>query len=87
MTEKTKYKAGDFFIRNYNGLDHLCILLSKDLDKGMNRDVWVSTMNPLYSEKNRTLFGGGTVIYFEEDIDKYKIVGNVAHLVAHLIDN
>lgn len=80
----TKYRVGDYFIRNYSGINHLCVLLSRDFDKVVhNRYVWKSTMLPLYGKE---MHGGGLAEYYEEDIDNYKIIGNLSDIIDRVTE-
>lgn len=65
--EETKYAVGDAFVRNYDGVNWLCILMSRDFEKSSNRMVWQSTMLMLFDDGS--LGGGSTTGYYEEDLD------------------
>lgn len=74
--EETKYTVGDVFIRNYNGVDWLCILTSRDFEKEPhNRMVWQSTMLMMFDSG---LGGGKSTEYYEEDLDGLIQVGRVS---------
>lgn len=73
--EETKYTVGDVFIRNYNGIDWLCILLSRDFESDPhNKYVWRSTMMSIFESG---LAGGKTTEYYEEDLDGFVYIGRV----------
>lgn len=75
MYEKTKYAVGDVFIRNYNGVMLLCILISRDFDQTWNRAVWQSTAMLLHNDG----VGGGEVSqYIEDDLDSFDFVGKIS---------
>ena len=71
----TKYDVGDAFIREYNGEEWLCVLLSRDLADDKERYIWQSSMNPIDGDG---LMGGSTTEYFEEDLDTLKPLGRLS---------
>lgn len=72
--EETKYEVGDIFIRTYNGIDWLCILMSRDYEKSHNRFVWRSAMLMML---DGDLGGGKPTEYYEEDLDNMIKVGRM----------
>lgn len=71
--EETKYTVGDTFIRDYNGVECLCILTSRD--KVFDRYVWQSVMFMMF---DNSLGGGKSIEYYEEDLDGLFRVGSIS---------
>jgi hypothetical protein len=77
--EETHYRVGDVFIRTYNNVKWLCILVSRDYNKTYKKYVWKSTMNVIYNTSE--LFGGENTGYYEEDLEQLQYIGNVTALL------
>ena len=72
-----KYTVGDMFLRNYCGIGHICILLSKDLESWSTVPVWRSTMCPIFTDGS--LGGGADTYYYDEDLNNLKYIGRLSY--------